>query len=258
MNPTDPTAPEEPKNEDLTLQSRLEMEDTTLDSLENISPALAERLENPDYRSWWEDQARFDHAFASKLSSVAVPSDLREMIEAGVHLEQNDSRSRRRFLAGLGSAAAVVSVGLAAGWAYRGRSHDRLIAFRSHVINTLDTMNGVEYQAPNLPKILSWLSEQNRASDLALFPAAAESIPTHGCRLLEWSGVRGVLVCFKGEEVPDTVHYVIMDSALGLDAAAEPTLAKVDSWDTAVWEDSAHSYLLASKTRSDAFDLWLG
>lgn len=154
----------------------------------------------------------------------------------------------------LGAASAGVGGG-AADLCVRnlGRARSRgegFAAFRESVVSAGQGTPHVSLMDSDLGRVREFLRSENGPDDLAI-PDALNQATIKGCRILEWNGRNGSLICLRLKDAGRVGLFVVRDVGrdVGRDSTgpgAEPILAQVGPMNTISWSRDGRTYMLAA------------
>ncbi len=221
-----------------------------------FAAALAQVASDPELAAWFEEQRALDAVIAAKLQSFPVPARLKPDILAGRKIVRPSAfQSRRNLLAMAAAIAALLS--LAVWWSPSQRA-DRHVAaaFQADMGRFLNGIGHLDFHTEDVSKARHWLAN-NAGHDALRLPPRLEGQPCVGCRVLDWEGSKVSLVCYylkatgdggsDGRTQIEELHLLVIDRdrLKDMPAAAAPRFSTQGRWETALWSDGRHAYLLA-------------
>ena len=213
-------------------------------------PEFAKALEwvdkDPELKAWFESENAFDRAMASKVNQDKVPDDLL----ASILVANKVTRPHRKVwgFGGLKWVAALLFAGAIIMTALKGRGNDLLTPYRSDVMAHLKVPgHHFDYQSRDFAELKSWMDSQDRRMDAGAIQHLT-SLPTHGCKIMDWEGQMVTLICF---ELPDrrsvhlfVFHQMQMADPKGLE---EPLWREEEGWTTVGWTSGSDLFMLAGQ-----------
>jgi hypothetical protein len=213
-------------------------------------PEFARALEwvdqDPELKQWFESENAFDRAMVTKVNQEKVPEDLL----ASILVANKVARPPRTAwtLGGVKWAVAVVFAGAILMTALKGRGNDDLAPFRSDVMAHLKVPgHQFDFEAKNFSELKSWMDARDVKMDVGPIDHLT-SLPTHGCKIMDWGGQIVTLICF---ELPDrrnvhlfVFHEMQMADPKGLE---EPLWQEEEGWTTVGWTTGSDLFMLAGQ-----------
>ena len=222
-------------------------------------PLFAEALEraqrDPALQKWLAEENALDARVREKLqTAIPIPPELKSNLLA----QRKIVRLAPWYFqpVKLAAAAAVVLLlGLAASRLLP-QKQAQLVAFRSAMANySLTKKEHIVFTSHDITQVQEWLQGQGIKADFEL-PAALRRSPTHGCRLVDWNGRKGAMICFfvNGEH---TDLFVMDGGGLpGLPENGAPQFAEAGGMTTVAWAKAGKIYLLSGKDKKTLQNLF--
>ena len=203
--------------------------------------------EHAELNSWFETEHAFDKAVARKLSEEAPPSELLTSILVANKLVRPVATTWTGGLLKWGVALFLISAILVT--AIRNNQPDDLAQFRSEIMAHLKIPgHSFDHESTQFSELKSWLD----ASGMPLLQIEPihhlTSLPTHGCKVMDWNGQKVTLICF---ELTDrrNVHLFVFHQMIitNPDLLQEPHWQESDGWTTVGWAQNSDLFMLAGK-----------
>jgi hypothetical protein len=238
------------------LEARFILQSCRVGEFDTSDPKMAGALRavesDPELASWFAASQEFDRLTVAKLRAVPVPEDLARRIRAG-KVEAAPSpprRSRRQWLA----VAALVCLlaALAARFVPFSGPGD-LAAFRNDMADFMDQRwdRTFDVADPQFATIRQWLESRSDAIRIDV-PVALAASRTLGCKTFKWRGNTATLICFMPKDAGAVVHILIVDrAAVTNPPGAEPQLARLPNWNSAVWSRGDKVYLALTTAQAE-------
>ncbi len=212
-----------------------------------FSQALEQARRDPMLEHWFRDSIAFDAAIAEKLHAVAVPSDLRNDILAGVRVSRPSQWASP--LLKLAIAAALLMAAIVGSLILREVTKPRLAGWQTNALGTISSLvNGrsnFDAQSHSASELVNWL-QTNGAPAAERLPRNLETLESLGCKTFLWNQELVSVICFKR---PDggLIHLVARKPSAAADPAlrGEPKLVQQGAWATATWREGDMVYMLA-------------
>src|SRR6266404_2359470 len=142
-----------------------------------FAAALEQVDRDPDLGAWFAEQRVLDVATTNAICSIPIPRDLRANILAGAKISRRRLWSKRPVL--LAIAASLVLLAVIDGVWTRPTRHEPF-----------------DREAADSRELLRWLQTQN-APAVDVMPAALQTLPTLGCKIISSGGKAVSIMCFK-------------------------------------------------------------
>ena len=207
-----------------------------------IQEALKQAENDPALRGWFEEQRRFDTAFAEKLQSTAAPGDLKDSILAARKTVKFPLLHDRRVHAAA-IAAAITILAIAGGMQATGKTQ-RFPEFRAELIeHAWDGHAHLDFESSDVQHIKLWLAQHNASSDFPL-PQGLRETRIVGCRIIEVERRRVPMLCLA--DGLKHLHLFVVDEAqfAGLPPQGTPDFEKCGGWKTTSWQHAGRTYVL--------------
>lgn len=213
-------------------------------------PEFAKALElvdqDPELKAWFESENAFDRAMVTKVNEEKVPEDLL----ASILVANKVARPHRSVWAmdGLKWAVALLFAGAILMTALKGRGNDHLARYRSDVMAHLKVPgHRFDFQSKEFTELKLWMDTQNMKMDVGSIDHLT-SLPTHGCKIMDWEGQKVTLICF---ELPDrrNVHLFVFHQMQMADPSGlkEPLWLEEEGWTTVGWTAGEDLFMLAGQ-----------
>jgi len=209
--------------------------------------ALALARQDPVLGHWFAQEQAVDRAFAAKLRSPPIPSDLKQQLLLARSTIRRVPWWRRP--AGLGMAASLGVLIVVAASLIRSdraaRDSEALAAFRTAMTRAaLDMSAHADTWGLDAAGYRTWLSEHRGESDFIL-PAGLADKRISACRIVSWDQHRVTMLCFKFGGAH--LDLFVLDAAdlPGLSPDLKPALFADGAMATATWQRNGKVYLLA-------------
>jgi hypothetical protein len=227
-------------------------------------PRFADALEqvrrDPILQRWFDDSVAFDAGMTEKLSTIPVPSDLREGIVTGVKVTRAPhwkNRWRKWAIA----AAVVLSATLGvliwhntrtapvAGWQLQ--ALDAILSSIARKESHFDVISR------NPADLVKWL-RTNYAPAGEKLPDNLDKLPSIGCKTFFWHGKPVSLICFTLPE-GRALHLVMTNVSTESDRTIkyEAKVIQQGQWATATWREGDMIYMLALEGSRDELGSYL-
>lgn len=216
--------------------------------------ALALVRQDPVLARWFGEQQALDRAFAAKLRSRAIPSDLKaRLLLARTTAVCTPSWRRPAWLA----AAACFALLLAgAGWQLRraatAEADARFASFHGAMAATFDMVmlksrDRMNFDAEQTKR---WIAEHGGDNGYVIPPKlAAQGIAT--CKVVEWQGRHVTLLCFDLAGKHASLFVVDAKDLLGSSFGSAPTLVASGDTTSATWSRDGRIYHLIGNLPKD-------
>lgn len=174
------------------------------------------------------DHDATDAALAMRLREVVPPPGLRGRLMALAPRRERHPLLRPAvwLLAGFAALAAFVLATIP--------RESEADAMRRDIQSFLDTDFEHQLSGRPLAELKEWL-RKNGAPDIGELPEALAAIPPEGCRIVEWRGHRGALICFYTET--GSVHLVAFPLGTFSELDRTPRIVPSGGWVVAGWKD---------------------
>jgi hypothetical protein len=227
-----------------------------------VREALRAMEKDPDLAAWFEQEQKTELAITAKLRSVPVPADLKaRILSHSAKIVRGPSWWERRETWVLAAAAAVIALLALPAQLEKGKApvsvsvaaHEPAFnSIRTQAVAFVNTDFALDKESPDLPKLESWLKEEQAANDI-LLPGNVRSIASIGCRTLKIEGRRMALICFdigNGQ----LMHLLVTEKngITGQPPLGHPEFIEVGKWNTASWSDDKNAYVLMAPMKTDA------
>lgn len=204
--------------------------------------ALKQAETDPALRGWFEEQRRFDAAFAEKLQGAAAPGSLKDSILVARKTVKLPLWHDRRVRAAA-IAAAITVLAIAGGMQATGKAQ-RFPEFRAELIDQAwDGQAHLDFESSDVQRIRLWLAQHNASPDFTL-PQALRETRIVGCRVVEAEGRRVPMLCLA--DGFKHLHLFVVDEAqfAGLPPQGIPDFEKCRGWKTSSWQHAGRTYVL--------------
>jgi len=212
-----------------------------------FAEALAQAEHDPELRTWFEKQRKFDAAFSAKLQAIAPPAGLREAILAGSRISAGQPKRRwwtnPVWLAAAAALVLVAALSLTLRTRASGPTAGELASFALRDLAEAHD-NHVGFP-PELAGVQAQLASAQTplASNLKL---NLDELRKNNCRSVEVGGRRIFEVCFQRDGTWYHV-YVGRRSDFAPGAIDPKSLMKVrDQYASTVWADANNVYALVT------------
>jgi hypothetical protein len=222
--------------------------------------ALEQARRDPSLQRWFDESVAFDAAMTEKLSTTAVPRDLRESILTGVKVTCAP-HWKNRWRKWAVAAALVVSTALGiliwhntrpapvAGWQLQ--ALDAILSSIARNESRFDVIS------PNPAELVKWL-RANHAPVGGKLPDRLDNLPSIACKSFFWRGKPVSLICFTLPE-GRAIHLVMTNVSTESDRAIkhEAKVIQQGQWATATWREGDMIYMLALEGSRDELRSYL-
>jgi len=214
--------------------------------LPEFAHALELLKQDKELREWFEAEQAIDRAIAEKINAQQAPKELL----ASILVANKITRPRQSSWSGgvVKWAAAVVVIGAILWSAFLTSQSDSLSEYRSEVLAHL-RMPGQDfnYQSRDFGQLKSWLDDHGVASINVESIEPLTSLPTHGCKVMQWGEQKVTLICFDlanhGSVHLFVFHEMNMTDPEGLQ---EPRWQEAEGWTTVGWTQDSDLFMLAA------------
>lgn len=208
-----------------------------------------------------------DAALIGALATVKPPETMRDEIVAAMERSVPASGSRKasswlRFGVPL---AAVAGIALAflvqsgeqplGNAAVEGEGSAVPVSFvQSEAIATLESPEfSLDLKNPDHSTLFEFIHDSGRACPSGCVPNGLEKVPGVGCRVIEFDGKPGAIICFKRGE-NEIVHLVVFrrkDVSGSLPSDGRPQMEQRGDWAVALWEQDNRAFMLLGQTDTE-------
>jgi anti-sigma factor RsiW len=222
------------------------------DGQDAADPQFHDALEllkiDPELARWFAEERALDRALAAKFAAFPVPPQLKHQLLAARKVVRPAAPwwQRPGWITAAAAALTLLLIVLALSWPSTQRTElADLGAYLGAV--AAGRAGGLE-MIRDLPAVRQWLGEHGAPADFVL-PAGLASLPSLGCRVLEWNGHPVAFVCF---ELPnqERVHLFVLDrqAVPGARSNSAPGVATLrDGIQALWWADTRRVYVLAGR-----------
>jgi hypothetical protein len=216
-------------------------------------PLFAEALEqarlDPELQKWFAEENALDARIQASLqTAVPVPRELKSNLLALGKIIRPAPWRWFQPMKLAAAAAGLLLLGLAA-FLFLPQKPAQLASFRETMARySMQQQGHVAYESHDMAKIQQWLQDRGMETNFEM-PAALDSGPAQGCRVVDWNGQKATMLCF----VLDGEHLdlFVMDRA-GLPDLPEggaPQFAEANGLMTAAWVKADKVYLLTDDNK---------
>ena len=214
-------------------------------------PLFAEALEqvrhDPEMQKWFADAQALDARIQSKLKpGVVVPPDLKASLLALRKIIRPAPwwRQPRKL------AAIAATLLLLTGTTFvllPGRPQPLGLFCEKMVRYSRQEHGHTSFESPDITKIQKWLHDRNIDANFEL-PVGLQGRPAEGCRVIDWDGHKGVMICFVLEGGEHLDFFVMDRTGLpGLPENSPPQFVSAGGLMTATWTVSGKVYCLTGE-----------
>jgi hypothetical protein len=210
-----------------------------------FAEALEQARRDPELQKWFAEENALDARIQASLqTAVPVPRELKSNLLALGKIIRPAPWRWFQPLKLAGAAAVLLLLGLAA-FLFLPQKPAQLASFRETMARySMEQHGHVAYESHDMAKIQQWLQDRGMETNFEM-PAALQSGPAQGCRVVDWNGRKAMMLCF----VLDGEHLdlFVMDRA-GLPDSPEnstPQFVEANGLMTAKWVKGDKVYLLA-------------
>jgi len=195
--------------------------------------ALDQARRDPILERWFEESVAFDAVATEKLCAVAVPTDLRENILAGVKMSR-PLRWSKRFNWAI--AAALILIATLGSLIWHSTLSVPLAGWQNEALGVISSLarneSSFDAQSRSASELVAWLSA-NHAPAAQKLPPNVEKLETLGCKTFSWRGQPISVICFMRAD-GGLIHLVFTKT---VDGGREnvPRFVQQGEWATATW-----------------------
>ena len=215
--------------------------------LPEFNEALKLVEQNEELKTWFEQEHAFDQAVAQKLSAEQPPKELLTSILVANKIVRPTPATWTGSLVKWGVALFLVSAILIT--AIRNNRSDDLAYFRSEIMAHLKIPgHSFDHQSNHFGEIKNWL-DANGMPSLQVEPIHhLTSLPTHGCKVMDWDGQKVTLICFELTDRRNVHLFVFHQMHIeNPELLLEPHWQESDGWTTVGWTKNSDLFMLAGK-----------
>jgi hypothetical protein len=229
----------------------------------HFDEALEQVRRDPILQHWFDESVAFDAAITEKLSTLPVPTDLRESILTGVKVTRPENirgwknRWRKWAIAAAIFLSATIGVLIwhnarpapVAGW--------QLQALDAILSSIAQKQSHFDVISRNPADLVKWL-RANNAPAAEKLPHHLDKLPSIACKTFFWGRKPVSLICFT---LPDgrAIHLVMTNVSTESDLAIKhpAKLIQQGHWATATWREGDMIYMLALEGSRDELRSYL-
>ncbi|HTL66938.1 MAG TPA: hypothetical protein VL200_04700 [Lacunisphaera sp.] len=216
-----------------------------------FAAALDQARRDPGLQDWFSREQAFDAAMSAKLAEIAVPAGLREAILAGGRVTVSEHRTRwwqHPALMAAAACLAVAAVATLALFSHPAEAADDFstLALRDTLYNKAHGGHGVEAGA--LQAFL--MSPKMRVGES--LPVDYAALRRSGCRTLNLDGREVLEICFRRDGTWFHCYIAQRTDFPEIRPGSSPALSEVKGAGVAAWSDSAHLYVVVTKSGESA------
>jgi hypothetical protein len=215
--------------------------------LPEFEEALQLLEHNEELKTWFEEEHAIDQAIAQKFSSEKPPEELLTSILVANKIVRPAPPAWTGSVLKWGVALFLISAILVA--AIRNHRSDDLAYYRSEIMAHLKIPgHSFDHQSSQFGEIMSWL-DANGMPSLQVEPIHhLTSLPTHGCKVMDWDGQKVTLICFELTDRRNVHLFVFHQMKIENEASLlEPHWQESDGWTTVGWTKNSDLFMLAGK-----------
>lgn len=211
-----------------------------------------------------------DAPLIGALAMVGPPDGLREEILAAMEQSatgttRNGNGSWWRFGLPLAAAAGIAlafSINSGSDVAGSGPDRESLVPGSTVPISYIEEQAIATLESPTFKldlknedhgELFRFITKSGRACPSGCVPKGLKAEPGLGCRVIEWDGKPGAIVCFRrGED--EIVHLVVFrraDVAGELPIGRRPQIDQHGDWAVATWEEGNRVFMLLGQTEKE-------
>ncbi len=213
--------------------------------------ALVLARQDPVLGHWFLEEQALDSAFAFKIRSQRVPSDLKAQLLLARTTGVCTPRWRRTVWLAAAACIAVLLVISASLFQHRTRVAEFAQFRRAMVGASFDMSQHSDVMGLDADGFKHWLADHHGEPDFVL-PAGLSSKGIAACKIVEWQQRRVTMLCFKFSGRHVDVFVVKASDLPAISLGVAPTFFSDDGVTTAAWQRDGKVYLLAgSMPQSD-------
>ncbi|MDA0348253.1 MAG: hypothetical protein O3C43_14985 [Verrucomicrobia bacterium] len=217
----------------------------------DMEAALMILEENQEIQRWYDEDQKFDNAFALKLESLEIPEDLNQKICSQVITKENNV-IEFPWWKQLSVLGAVVSFVLVISLILIPTKGDPFVetvmtmeTFQDFANQSLKSSSGFNVRATDLSALVHYLNEHGTPAPDSL-PGKMDQMPPVGCMTLEFDQKPVGMICF-GKNSKSHL-FVINSEDFPLMPTKKTPIIEKNSFATSVyWSGNDRHYLLLSR-----------
>jgi hypothetical protein len=216
-------------------------------ALPEFQEALQLVEQDDELMQWFEGEHAFDQAIARKVSAQKPPEELLTSILVANKIVRPSPSAWTGSVLKWGVALFLVSAILVT--AIRNNRPDDLAQFRSEIMAHLKIPgHSFDHESTQFGELKKWL-DSNGMPPLQIEPIHhLTSLPTHGCKVMDWNGQKVTLICFELTDRRNVHLFVFHHMNIeNPDLLMEPRWQESDGWATVGWTKNTDLFMLAGK-----------
>jgi len=213
--------------------------------------ALALARQDPVLGQWFAEEQAIDRAFAARIRSQPVPSDLKQQLLLARSTIRHVPWWRRTSWMGLAASLGVlITVGVVTISLIQEKGNARdataaLSAFRTAMASAALEMSAhADTWGLDADGYRAWLVAHRGESDFTLPPGLADK-RISACKIVSWDQRRVTMLCFKFAGSHVDLFVIDATDLPGISVDSKPTLFTEGAMTTATWRLDGKVYLLA-------------